>query len=324
MPATATQAPVTPAATEAPVRAEPTKINFGIKSPGSTADSTVKLVNLLDRPVKILNAVPSCQCTGVDITGKEIPANGSIEFPISIKLSKAPVKKMADLKVMFEGFPRFVLRIELEAEVAYPIRATPGFLDVQQQVNPPMPLSGTFTLAASDGKPFSVIAVQGGPPALIDFTPGTDAPRAAYTLRYDFTAAADPNAGKFVPPYLIIETDRPDCPIIDLRVRHETTKISPKLKVHEYRSTFGRIAPGTSGEFDLEIENMKSQRVTGIKSLSPQAVVELVDQVADDKGSVSIKVKVTPTAGATGLLFFPIEISAGAISTRHLVIGAVR
>lgn len=315
--------PAAPAA-EGPVRAEPSKLDFGIQSPGSTADGKVMLINTLDTPVTVLKASPSCQCTAVDIDGKVIPPKGSLEVPLSIKLSKAPVKKEAYLKVIFEEFPDFVLRIELAAEVAYPIRATPPFLDVQQKVTPPMPLAGTFTIAASDGKTFSVIAVQGGPPAFVDFTPGKDVPRASYTLRYDFTAAAEPNSGKYIPPYLIVETDRSDCPLLDLRVRHETTRISPRLKIHEFRSTIGRISPGQSGEFDLEIENMHSQRVTAVKSLAPTATVELMDQTADDKGSVLIRVKVTPAAGVTGLLFFPMEISAGANTTRQLVIGSIR
>lgn len=324
--APATQTKPVPGAPAAPgpVRAEPSKIDFGIRSPGSTADGTVTLVNTLDRPLKIVKATPSCQCTGVDVLGKEVPANGKLTFPISIKLSKAPVKKQADLKIMFEGFPAFVLRVELEAEVAYPIRATPGFLDIQQSVSPAMPLSGTFTLAASDGKPFSIIAVQGAAPPYVDFVPGKDAPRASYTLSYNFTETVQANSGRTVPPYVVVETDRADCPLVDLRVRHESTHISPKFKVHEFRSTLGRIAPGEAGEFELEIENMKSQRITGVRSLSPKATAELVEQTSDEKGSVNIKVKVTPAAGFTGLLFFPVEISAGAVSSRQLVIGSVR
>jgi hypothetical protein len=312
------------AAAQGPVRAEPAHINFGICSPGSTADGKVKLINTLDTPVTVAKASPSCQCTGVDIDGKVIPAHGELEFPISIKLSKAPVKKMADLKVVFEELPDLVVKIVLEAEVAYPIRATPPFIDVQQKVNPPLPLAGTFSIAASDGKPFSVISVQGGSPAFVGFTPGTDAPRPAYTLRYDFSAAAEPGSGKFIPPYLLIETDRPDCPLLDLRVRHETTQIRPTMKVHEFRSSLGRLSPGTSGELELEIENMKSQRITGVKSLWPKATAELVDQSADDKGSVLLKIRVTPDADFNGLLFFPIELSAGALTHRQLVIGSVR
>lgn len=320
-PAPSPQQPQLPQSTPGPISAQPPNLDFGVVGPGEKVHGTITLTNPLDHPVKITKATPSCQCTGVDIEGKEIPAKGTLEFPISIKMSTAPVKKLATLTILFEEFKQ-VLVIKLEGEVALPIRATPGFLDVQQKMN--MPKSGTFTIASRDGKPFSVIAVQGEAPAFVDFTPGKDTPRASYALRYDFTAAMAPGATKKVPPYLLVETDRPDCPIVDLRVRHEDTSIKPGLHVGAYRSSCGRITPGGSGEFELEIEKMGSQRITGVRSLWADATVELIEQTADDHGNVVIRAKVTPPANFRGMLFFPVELSTGALTTKHLVIGSVR
>lgn len=317
----AQQQPQLPQSTPGPITAEPTKLDFGIVRPGQKVNGTITLKNPLPRPVKITKATPSCQCTGVDIEGKEIPANGTLEFPISIKMSTAPVKKLAYLQILIEDVKQVVV-VVLEGEVALAIRATPGFIDVQQKTN--MPPTGTFTIAAGDGKPFSVLAVHNQTPVFVDFTPGKDAPRASYTLRYDFTEAMTPGSTKRVPPYLIVETDREDCPVVDLRVRHETTQIKPTLHVAAYRSSCGRIKPGTSGEFELEIEKMGSQRITGVKSLWPEAKAELIDQTSDTQGNVLVRVKVTPPANFTGMLFFPVELSVGALTSQQIIIGSVR
>ncbi len=312
------QQPQLPQSTPGPIRAEPPNIDFGIVKPRQEVNAKVKLLNPLDRPVTITKATPSCQCTGVDIEGKVIPAKGELEFPISIKMSSAPMKKIATLTILIEELKQVIV-IKLESEIALAIRSQPAFLDVQQKLN--MPAGGEVTITAADGKPFSVIAVHGKPPVFRGFDPSKDQPRTSYTLAYDFSGEI---AASKVPPYFLIETDHPECPIVDIRVRHETTQLKPRLHVNGYRSSCGRIAPGTSGEFELEIEKMGSQRITGVRSLWPEATVELVEQIADKHGNVTIRVKVTPPADFRGLLFFPVELSAGAVTSSQLVIGSVR
>jgi hypothetical protein len=312
------QQPQIPQSTPGPISAEPPNIDFGVVRPGQEVNATIKLINPLDRPITITKATPSCQCTGVDIEGKQIPAKGHLEFPISIKMSSAPMKKIATLTILLEELKQVVV-IKLESEIALAIRSKPPFIDVQQKLN--MPSSGEVTITAADGKPFSVIAVHGKSPLFRGFDPSKDEPRVTYTLAYDLSAEL---AGAKVPPYFLIETDHPECPIVDIRVRHETTQIKPRLHVNGYRSSCGRIAPGSSGEFELEIEKMGSQRITGVRSLWPDAKVELIEQIADKHGNVTIRVKVTPPADFRGMLFFPVELSAGAVTTNQLVIGSVR
>jgi hypothetical protein len=297
-----------------PIVAMPAFVDFGVVKPDELLTTTVKLVNPLDRPVTITKAVPSCQCTGVDLEGKTIPANGELEFSLSMKMSKAPVVKMANLQVLFDGGLQQVLKVDLKAQVAYAIRANPPFIDVTEN----KPKTGTYTLSAADGAPFRVLSVDNKPPVFQGFDPAKDAPRSSYVLQYDYSAATGA-----VLPYVVIETDRPDCPLVDLRVRHPTTRITTPLHHAEFRSSFGKIGPGESGTFELELEKMNSQRVTGVRSLSDVATVELVDQKSDGK-NVVITVKVTPAPGKTGILFFQVEIAAGAIKSPQWVYGLVR
>ncbi len=306
--------PAVPAAAAGPIVAVPASIDFGIVKPDELLTAKIKLLNPTDQPVTVVKAVPSCQCTGLDVVGKVIPAKGELEFSLSVKMSKAPVVKLANVQLVFDGGIKQVLRVDLKAESAYPIRSTPPFLDATDG----KPLAGTYVVSAPDGKPFTIMSVMSEKPVFQGFDPAKDAPRTNYVVKYDFS---DPN--KRVPPYILIETDRDDCPIIDVRVRHATTKISPALKVAEFRSSFGKIAPGTSGTFELEIEKMASLRITGVRSLSDLAAVELTEQTSDGK-NVVIHVKVTPAAGAKGVLFFPIELTCGAIKSQQLVFGLVR
>ncbi|MFO0828067.1 MAG: DUF1573 domain-containing protein [Phycisphaerales bacterium] len=314
----AQQAPQsTPQFPTGPVVAEPAKIDLGLVKPDELVTATFKLINPLDHDVVVVQAATSCQCTGVDIQGKKIPARGSIDMPVSMKMSKAPIKKMASVTMVIDigldNGAKQPLKVEIAAEVAYPIRATPGYIDALA----PERMQGTFTLAAVDGKPFRVVSVQGNAPAFVNFDPTKDQPASSYALRYDFTA---PNF--VVPKYLIVETDRPDCPLVDLRVRHETTRISPPFKVAEFRSTFGSVASGQTGTFDLELEEVGSNRVTSVRSLSPQFAVTMTDQKADGK-NLLLTCSVTPAAGAKGLLNGLVEIRVGSKSYEHVLYGTV-
>lgn len=296
-----------------PVKADPEKINFGFVKPGEELHGSFKLRNPLDHAVRIDKAVPSCQCTGIDAEGKEIPAKGELEVHFSMRMSKAPVHKFANVTLVMNSIKQ-AIRVEFEAEVSYPIRAVPNFVDAQKGH-----LVGTFRIQATDGKPFRVTAVQGAAPSFEGFDPVKDQPRSDYVLRYDFSAP-----GYVVPPYLVVETDREDCQLLDLRVRHETTQIKPACKPAEFRSTLGRLKPGEVGTFDLELEDMGATRVTSVRSLWDGATVELTGQKADGK-SVLASLKVTPKPGLTGLLFFQVEfkLSNGA-TYPHIVVGAIR
>src|SRR5262249_12464092 len=236
-----------------------------------------KLINPLDHDVVVVESATSCQCTGVDIKGKTIPARSSIDMPVSMKMSKAPIKKMAYVAMIVDlqdNGKKQPLRVEIHAEVAYSIRAVPPFIDALA----PERMKGTFGLEARDAKPFRVLEVHGRPPAFVGFDPAKDAPRTKYTLNYDFT-----EPGFKIPHYLLIESDREDCPIVDVRVRHDSVRISPPFKVSEFRSNFGRIASDQTGTFDLEIEDAQGRKVTGVRSLSPLIEATLISQKEDAK-----------------------------------------
>lgn len=297
-----------------PISAEPGMVDFGLVEPRAMVEVEVTLTNSSDQPVEIVASKPTCQCTTVDMTGKVIPARGSITMPVSMQTSAAVGVKQAAVSLLFRGV-QTPMQVGLKAEVAYSVVARPvPYIDALD----PSRLDGTFDLESPDGKPFEVRAVHGETPIFVGFDPKADAPRSRYTLRYDFRGL---NANA-VPKYLLVETDRTDCPLVDLRVRHPATRIAPALKFAEFRSMLGRVAPGSSGEFDLEIEEMGNLRIDTVYALSPDATVELLSQNSDGK-NLLVTVKVTPRPGFSGLLQVPVTFVAGGRTAEQLVYGVV-
>lgn len=301
-------------ASSGPILAEPASVDYGIVAPRTLIEAEIVLTNTLDRPVRIIAAQPTCTCTTVDVTGEVIPAGGRLAMPMAMQTSAAVGLKSAAVTLLFEGIDT-PLRVQISAEVAYSVRAVPvPYIDALS----PQRLRGTFELESVDGEPFRVIAVQGATPDFEGFDPASDPPRNRYRLGYDFRGLPCPE----VPKYLLVQTDREDCPLVDLRVRHECTRIQPALSLAEFRAMTGRIRPGDSGEFTIEIKNMGRSRVDQVFTISPDARVELVGQEADGS-SVLCTVRVTPRADFSGLLQLPVNFSAAGKTAELLVFGLV-
>ena len=78
-----------------PISAEPGMVDFGLVEPRAMVEVEVTLTNSSDQPVEIVASKPTCQCTTVDMTGKVIPARGSITMPVSMQTSAAVGVKQA-------------------------------------------------------------------------------------------------------------------------------------------------------------------------------------------------------------------------------------
>ena len=305
MPAT----PATAQATAAPagtVAADPPLVNFGIVAPHTKLEAKFRLVNAGDRPVKVLQAVPSCQCTTIDIVGKQIPARGVLEVPVSMKVSSTGLK-LANVKIMAEGQPR-PITLELRAEVAYAVRvqvadASGAMQPYVDAVDDASRLKGEATVSSVDGKPFRVKSVQGAAP---DLVPGQgDDPRAEWKVRFDLPGAPCDQ----VPKYLLVETDRPEARLVDARVRHACTRIAPGIDIAEFRSNAGVMAPGAGATFDIEVKQLGQNRVGSVEALDPRFKATLVGQKADGK-SVLATVRIEPGPEVKGVFMTPVRLLA--------------
>ena len=305
--------PSGPKAVPGPISAEPALADFGIVEPGTVVSKTIKLLNPLDRPVLIRLARPSCTCTTVDMTGKTIPAKGSLEMPMSMKTSLSVGKKTAQVNMVFEGLDQ-LLEIKLVAETAYAVRANPAYVDALA----PERMKGFFELLSSDGTPFVVKSVDGRPPESADGSPMKPATR--QVVRYDLTK---PGLQRGVPPFLIVETDHPKCPALDLRVRHDSTRITPVLNFAEFRTNVGVIQNGTPSEFEIELKHAGELRVDRVTSNHKEIAAALLDQKSDGD-ALLVKVKLMPVGMPAGPFLFTCTFGSGAKTSDLWIYGVAR
>lgn len=285
-----------------PVRLEPEVLDFGILPPSVTREGSVKLVNTGSKELEILTVQPSCKCTTTeDLSGKKIPPGGSIDLKATMKAQSSPGRKGAEIKVLVDGYTQ-VLSIQLKQEVSLPIRVSPSYLNVVKG----QPTKGRTVIESIDKKPFTICAIGGKKPNLVGFDPAKDAPRNQYLLDWDFERDFAPGEAK---RYWIIETDREDCPLVDIFVRHETTVVLPRGVIPtDYRHTFGRKEQGTSVDFVLDVTKMTSdEKVVAAASASSAAKVELIG--SSTEGEVThINLRLVPNDDALGLTWVPFMV----------------
>ena len=296
-----------------PISAEPAVADFGIVAPGTVVSKTIRLVNPLDRPVLIKLARPSCTCTTVDMTGKTIPAKGVLEMPMSMKTSLSVGKKTAQVNMVFEGLDE-LLEIKLVAETAYAVRANPAYVDALA----PERMKGYFELLSGDGTPFTVKSVNGLPAQTADGTPMKPANR--QVVQYDL---ARPGLTQGVPPFLIVETDHPKCPVLDLRVRHETTRISPALNFAEFRANVGAVQNGSPVEFEIELKHAGELRVDGVAPNRMGVAAAIVEQKSDGD-ALLVRVKLMPSGLSAGPFLFPCTFVGGGKTSDLWIYGVCR
>lgn len=288
------------------VLADPAALDFGIVQPHTLLTGDFKLVNLSDKPRKVLQTVPSCQCTTIDIVGKEIPAKGTLAVPVSMKVSSTGTKT-ANVKVMVEGEAR-PISLGLKAEVSYVVRVQVAddkgtlqpFIDAAAN---PAALKGVAVISSVDGKPFRIRSVQNEAPRLV---PGQgEAPRASWQVEYELPGAPCDR----VPAYLIVETDRPESRLIDARVRHACTRISPGIDIAEFRSNAGVMAPGTGADFELEVKKLGQNRIGKAEALDPRFKASVVSQRSDGT-STMVTLRIEPGPDVHGVFLTPVRLVA--------------
>ena len=260
-----------------PLQVDPPILDFGIVRPSVTAEGTVKLINTGPTELEILTVQAGCKCTTIDdISGKKIAPGGSIDLKVAMKAQSSPGTKRAELKILVDGFTQ-VVTVNLQNEVSLPVRVSPAYLNV-----------------VADNPKTGRIVVE-----------SIDEPRNQYLVDWDFARDFDPNN---TPRYWVIETDRADCPLLDVFVRHESTLPKPVLRLTEYRHTFGRIEEGVPFEFTIDITDLPAtERIVTAASSSSAAAVELVG--SEVEGNVThVNLRLKPVPGTLGVQWVPFNI----------------
>lgn len=298
-----------------PCSIEPKVARIGEVKPNSTTQAVFTLKNTGATPLVVKSVKPSCKCTGIsDIVGQTIAPGATLQLKASLKAPPVPGPKDAKVFIDFENVPGVAIAM-LEGEVVMPILAAPPFVDALNSVT-----SGATKVRSADGKPFKVVTAGGAAPVFVGFDPAKDAPRSEYELRWNLPAGATP------PVWWAVETDRADCPVIPLRVRHDQTgarwdmeRFQREWILKDQIALGGLMEPGKPVELVMELEHYNPRgkgavvnnawsQVKGIQTGTPALAAEIVDaKVVGDV--VELKVRLTPTAAASGLIATTMNVS---------------
>ena len=183
-------------------------------------------------------------------------------------------------------------------------------------------MSGRIVVESIDGRPFTIFAANREPPQYLGFDPETDEPRNAYVLEWDVS----PTAEKPLPVWWLIETDHPDCPVVDVWVRHidnlpERVPGRP-WRLQPQHFVLNGLAPEESAEFKVKVIKLGRDEIYSVHSLSKAFDAKLVS-IEQDGEDAEATVRITPVAGHQGLLYGDIEFVSQAYFCKLTVIGTV-
>ncbi|MCA9310160.1 MAG: DUF1573 domain-containing protein [Phycisphaerales bacterium] len=286
-------------------------LSLGDIEPGSEHIRTVKLCNRGLKPLIIERTTADCACTAMEPETREIPAGGCIDFTVRYKANQNVAPFHKQVRIFCEGFPNPFLA-HVTGEVTYAVKMNKnGLRGIQQR-------SGMITLDSIDGAPFSVLAMNGEAPVFVSFDPEVDEPRSSYVVKYNWSAIPAEKLSR----WMIIETDHPDAPMMDLRViipellNEREPLINPqhKLRPIEDRVLIPDLRVGESREISVTIKGVGRGTADAVafKTRDGRLDVQLVDH--DDQprsGTMVYRLNVTPRADASGFEHSVLEVTLG-------------
>jgi len=302
-----------------PIELEPGEMHFGVLPPGGKGRGVGRIRNVGDQPLRIAQSRPSCGCVKFeDISGRVIPPGETLTFKVGMDMKPGLGEKMQRVVIFFEGYDGFVSYFT-KAEVSLPVRTVPPYMTAVQT------LTGQLRVESINGEPFNILGVQGQAPNFASYSPGQP-PRSSYTLNWDLT---EPDRAGEVPWFYVIETDHPDAPLVDVRVRHLSTKPSrPPNRQWQplaQRKVIGLVQSNQTVEFKTKIEypgRAPAAQDAHVRAASANIDAELVSAAPDDRYLV-FTIRVTPKQTQPGLFYEQIEFGASGYTAPLRIIGKI-
>ena len=134
-----------------------------------------------------------------------------------------------------------------------------------------------------------------------------------------------------MPKWMLIETDHPEAPMIDMRVRHMASRLPHQFPSYEVKVQFdgyianvGRLAPGATATFDVELKQFKRRTLQGLRSGSADFAVELLKRTDGDGDRVRVTASITPGPDVRGPFICPVEFATEKGPETMYVIGTIR
>ena len=302
----------------APVVFDPPAVDLGYILPNQKVNTIIQVRNIGAEPLKITLVKPSCTCTTLDdLAGTVIPPGESVSLSAQVKARQKPSPLTSSVTFSFEGYAESS-RVLISAQVARPIRTIPQIFNCATD----QPLSGQVVVESIDGRPFTIWAANRQPPEYIGFDPATDEPRNVYVLQWDVSQYTQ----QTMPGWWVIETDHPDCPVVDVWVAHRWNRperVPGRLwLIRTQHMVIDSIKAGESAEFKVEIAKLGADNIYSVQSLSNEFDAKLVS-IQRNGVDTEATVRITPAAGHHGLLYGTIQFISKAHAQKLTVIGTV-
>lgn len=314
-----------------PVEFEPPVLDLGIVRPNQRAHGTIYIHNTSDKPLRIRNTVASCTCTSINLKNTPLAPGERVPMKVDYNPASALGDKTSGVRVFIDGYD--MVQIDIKALVTLEVFTEPTYISGLREGQSTL-LKGEYTVASRDNRPFRILAVNSGPVPYADFDPQRDQPRNSYRLNWDFTIY-DPQtcadaAGNKMPGWVIVETDHPECPVVDLEVRHECVRrprpsASDTWHVLEKRMLVGGITPSSPAEFELVVKWLQTAKVRDdliktVVSESDQFAAELAGVEQTHDGMIC-RIRVTPAPEHRGLIYGTVRVHSARQSGAFVIIG---
>ena len=186
---------------------DPAVLDLGTAATNQTAVGTVRLINVTDKPAKVIRCQSNCGCTTANCpTGQEIAAGESREVQISVKTGQTARSLVKNVTFVIDG----------QGPVRLPIRVSViSYISVEPtQLNQATSANGRVVLRATDDVPFTIKSVN---PAVVDGIDET--PRVEHEVFVSWDQWKDVGRGY---GRLTFTTDHPKASQVQLYVRGPT------------------------------------------------------------------------------------------------------
>lgn len=306
----------------APIVFEPSIMNLGKMFPLELVSSKFSIRNVGNKAITIKAVRPSCGCTKLDdYSGLVIGPGEALELEARIKSRTVPSQFTSAISFLFEEHIG-QSTINMFGEITRPIRTAPQTFNlVERPITGKRIQSGLVVVEAIDGRPFNILSANGVDPIYLDYDPDLDEVKSSYTLEWDVSHYNDTTR----PGWWVIETDHPNCAIVEVRLRHESTMPDPpgarRWRVRTLHIVVGGIKPGESAVFEVDVVNPLREKID-VRSLSRNFNAKLVsfDLVGEIPPDSTIRVRITPTPGYEGLFYDKIMFLSDSNQTQNITI----
>jgi len=291
----------------------PTTSNIGVANPNEIIRTVFTFTNNGKKPLVVKETKAACSCTQAVLAPTTIPVGGKATLNVTIDLrgSSGPVDK--DVQVYFEGNP-VPVTVKTVGTMSFAVAAEPA------AARPDAHYSGQIELRSIDGRAFKVLAINGQPPTIIARKPEGGERAVSNTFSYKFEPGNMPNL-------IVVETDHPDAPVIDVPVFHQETSTRENEYISVLRDIFimrkglniGVITPEKPVEYKIQIQ-LGQDRKPGDVTLTTESE-DITAEIIDSKPYLpgpgyEYTVRVTSKAKREGYLLTPFYFQVDDKKTR--------